>query len=332
MTFPTEPKLPDWPFLLGDAMLLSVACFIFWQLPLGPWELSASVACVVLGAWLGVTPFVMRYRAAMKLTEADRLRAAVLQLENIEIIGRQISHATANWQNAHEASNKTIDAARQIGEEAARTARDFSEILRKANDAEKTHLRLEVEKLRRAENDWVQILIRILDHVLALYQAGVRSGQPALAEQLGQFQNACRDAARRVGLVPFVAMTGEAFDSQRHQLADSQIEPATDSRVAETLAAGYSFQGRPVRLALVSLQRLEVHKPSNTSDFSVSMISRRHGPTHLVDEPPAAIPQPEKNDSTLTEHPAAAPETESVPRPEPAPEAPTDSKREELHR
>jgi len=158
------------------------------------------------------------------------LKTAVLQIQNLEIIGRQIANATANWQSIQEASTGTMDSARQISEVVASAAGAFSEFNQKADDAEKNHLRLEVEKLHRAENDWLQILVRILDHVFALYQAGVRSGQPSLVEQLGNFQNACRDAARRVGLAPFVAVAGETFDPKLHQMADSTVD--ADCRVA----------------------------------------------------------------------------------------------------
>ena len=37
-------------------------------------------------------------------------------------------------------------------------ARAFQQFLDKANDTERNHLRLEVEKLRRAEGDWLQVL------------------------------------------------------------------------------------------------------------------------------------------------------------------------------
>ena len=52
-------------------------------------------------------------------------------------------------------------------------ARAFGDFLRKSNDAEKSHLRLEVDKLRRSENEWLQILVRILDHIFALHQAAM---------------------------------------------------------------------------------------------------------------------------------------------------------------
>jgi hypothetical protein len=57
----------------------------------------------------------------------------------------------------------------------------------------KNHLRLEIEKLRRGEGEWLQVMVRVLDHVQALHLAGQRSGQRNLIEQLTHFQNSCRD-------------------------------------------------------------------------------------------------------------------------------------------
>jgi molecular chaperone GrpE (heat shock protein) len=121
------------------------------------------------------------------------------------------------------------------------------------NQGEKANLRLEVEKLRRAEKDWLNVLVHMLDHVYALFHAAERSGQANLIGQLGQFQNACRDAARRVGLVPLVADQAEPFDDKRHKLADGKAPPA-GARVIEMLATGYTFQGQFIRPALVRTQ------------------------------------------------------------------------------
>jgi molecular chaperone GrpE (heat shock protein) len=75
-----------------------------------------------------------------------------------------------------------------------------------------------------------------------------------LIDQLAQFQNACRDTARRVGLTPFVAAPAEPFDQQRHQLMDTDAKPEPGAIVEETLATGYTFQGQLVRPALVRLR------------------------------------------------------------------------------
>src|SRR5438034_11468072 len=80
------------------------------------WQNLWCVLSLSLGCVLGVLPFLLEYRAAMKLAEADRLTNAVLQIENLEIIGRQIANATAGWQTAQEHADKAVEAAREIAD------------------------------------------------------------------------------------------------------------------------------------------------------------------------------------------------------------------------
>ena len=311
----TAPKLPKWPFFIVDAALLGLAYFFYYQSksPMTPWDMLFCTACVAFGAALCVAPFLQEYRAAMKLAEADRLTKAVLQIENLEIIGRQITHATANWQTAHEHATQSVEAARGIAEGIATEARAFSEFLKKANDTEKNHLRLEVDKLRRAENEWLQILVRILDHIFALYQAAVRAGQANLVEQLGLFQNACRDIARRVGLVAFVAIPGEPYDAKVHQLADANVVPAAEALVAETIATGYSFQGQLVRPALVALQRNNSSDSFASDEFSPPASDGSAGPSTVADAswPNSPESETETEFSTADSEETAPPSTES---------------------
>ena len=69
-----------------------------------------------------------------------------------------------------------------------------------------------------------------------------------------QFQNACRDAARRVGLAPFTATPDEPFDAKRHQAVNTESEPPAGAVVAETVGAGFTFQGKLLRPVLVRLR------------------------------------------------------------------------------
>jgi molecular chaperone GrpE (heat shock protein) len=250
------PKLSKWPFLLGDSLLVGMAYFISYQsrFVLGHWELCFVVLCVVGGALLGIAPFLLEYDARVKVAEASGLTTVVSQLKNLEGLAGQISGATGLWQNAQDAADKTAHAASDIAERMTTEVQSFTEFMQRANDSERATLRLEVEKLRRAEADWLQVLVRMLDHVFALHQGALRSGQPALIEQVGNFQNACRDAARRVGLTPFTANQAEPFDAKRHQLIEEGATPPLDAVVSDTVAAGYTFQGRLVRPALVRLR------------------------------------------------------------------------------
>ena len=252
----SAPKLSKWPFFLGDGLLLGMAGLISYQsrFALGHWEMCFVVLCVVGGALLGIAPFLLEYDALVKLAEAGALSTVVSQLHNLEGIAAQISGATGQWQDAQDQADKTARAAREIAERMTAEVKAFTEFMQQANDSERATLRLEVEKLRRAEGDWLQVAVRMLDHVHALHQGALRSGQPNLIAQLGNFQGACRDAARRVGLTPFTANEAEPFDVQRHQLVEEGAKATPDAVVAETLATGYTFQGRLVRPALVRLR------------------------------------------------------------------------------
>ncbi len=286
MTDRTDHQLSKWPFFLGDVLMLGVAGFTLWQggRPLVLWEMVLLASCVMIGASLCVTPFILEYRYLSKLTQVERLQRSLLQVHNIEGIARQISSATSCWQAIQDDARKSVDASREITDSMTAEARAFQQFLDKANDTERNHLRLEVEKLRRAEADWLQVLIRVLDHVYALYQAAVRSGQPGLIEQLTGFQRACREVALRVGLVPFEAQREERFDKQRHQTTvEGEVEE--ESRVADTLASGYRFQGKQIRRALVSIQDGRPEAPT----LSISQIRNRRD--QLSGEVPAPEPR-----------------------------------------
>jgi molecular chaperone GrpE (heat shock protein) len=259
MVEPEGPKLKKWPFFVGDATLLALAAFVCFRTggPLQIWQMSFAALCVAGAAVLGITPFVLEYRANVRLAEAGALTTVVSQIQGLEGIAGQISGATGHWQQVQQSADATATAARAIAERMAAEVKAFSELMMQLNDREKAALKLEVEKARRGETEWLQVVVRMLDHVYALHVGALRSSQPALIEQVGNFQNACRDAARRIGLTPFTAAAAEPFDGQRHQLVDEHLKPAPDATVVETIAAGYTFQGRLLRPALVRLSNGE---------------------------------------------------------------------------
>jgi molecular chaperone GrpE (heat shock protein) len=128
--------------------------------------------------------------------------------------------------------------------------REFDAFFQRAGDQEKNTPRLEVEKLKRSEGEW-PALVRILDYVNALHHAGLRSGPPDLINELPLFQNGCRDAARRVGLVAFSPAQNDSFDGRIHQLPDPQAKTEPESPITEVIAPGFRFQTQLLRRALV---------------------------------------------------------------------------------
>lgn len=260
-----ELKVPKWPFFLGDAIMLGLAYYIYWQagqLPLDRSELTALVICAALGTLLGILPYLLEYRAVLKygalvkLIETSSLCAASEKITGLESCVAQIACVTDSLQTAQARADKTAGLAKEITDRIAAEAREFSAFLQKANDSEKATLRLESEKLRRAEAEWLGVLVHILDHIFALTRAAERSGQEKLITQLRQFENACRESARRVGLSPVVATQGETFDGQRHQSFEKK-EVASGATIGDVVASGYTFQGKLIRPVMVRVQEQE---------------------------------------------------------------------------
>ncbi len=254
----TNWKVPKWPFLLADALLMFFAYYFVLHaaLPVHHWEIAA--ASVALGAVLGVVPFYLDYRAMGRVLEINSLGAVVEKIEDLQKISEQINSATNHWAaiqgTVSAEAGRSVAAAKQIADEMTREGRRFSEFMLKASDSEKATLRLETEKLRRAEAEWLQTLVRVLDHVFALHTGAVRTGDQRFIEPISNFQNACRETVRRLGLVPFVAEPDEPFAAERHQLAGGKEKPPAGGVIAETIGTGYTFQGKLLRHAVVRLR------------------------------------------------------------------------------
>jgi len=296
------PPLPKWPFLVGDVLLLAVAWWIAARSP-DPFvstPLLLVVGCVLAGAWMAMLPFLTEHKARLKVTETDSLVEATRQIQDLKSIGAQVAGATQHWQEVEKQAGAAVSAVTDIASRMENEARAFAEFMEKADQSEKAHLRLEVEKLRRTEREWVEVLIGMLDHVYALHAAGVRSGKRPLIQQLTQFQHACRDVGRRVGLVPFEVEAGTPFDPEQHVRPDQESELPAGATVSETLATGYHFQGRLVRKPMVQWAVVQ----DNAQD-SPGSASTEEDLFNLPSSEPA--PDPEGIDSPASPTPSSTP-------------------------
>jgi molecular chaperone GrpE (heat shock protein) len=258
MSLSEVPRTPKWPYLLADVVLVATAAAVAWKAaPVWTWKEIALVGGLTgLGAWIFIQPFQKDHEAAVKLFEQVNLASAAEKLSSLDKTAQQIAAATAQWQDIQTFSSKTVNAAGNIASQIAAEAKGFSEFLTRANDGEKATLRLEIEKLRRGEKDSLQVVIHLMDHCFALFQAATASGQPQLIQQIGNYRNACIDATRRVGILPYEAQAGEPFDSERHEIADGS-EPPQGATVDRTIAWGYTFQGVGIRRIQVAIATTE---------------------------------------------------------------------------
>jgi molecular chaperone GrpE (heat shock protein) len=277
MSDSTNWKVPKWPFFLADALLMGFAYYFVLHAPhaIHNWEIAAG--CVALGAIIGIIPFILDYRAMGKALEVNALGAVSEKIQGLGQLTEKISAITDQWHVIHESvgqnAEKTGVAAKEIAEKMGTEVREFADFMKKLDNNERSALRLEVEKFRRSEVEWVQTLVHVLDHIFALHAAAARSNQPKVADQIAQFQNACRGTARRVGLAAYAAEPDEVFDPERFRLVDPKQKPFDGAVIAETLAPGYTFQGRVLRPAGVRLREATPATPVNPAPIEPTKIS-----------------------------------------------------------
>ena len=294
-------KTPKWPFLLANAMFLAAAAGVIYAAHRPISRTEEILVCVMagLGALVGCWPFILDYRATEKLIEVNGLTTVMEQLEDLKKFSTQIATATDQWARVQETTkghaDKTVASAKEITDRMTTEIREFNEFQAKLNDMEKGALKLEIEKLRRGEGEWMQVVARILDHVFSLYTAAGRSGQPELAEQIGLFQTACRDAARRVGLVPFGVEPNEKFDPAKHR-AQGVENPAAGAPITGLLAPGVMFQGRLIRQALVKLAGDE---PAAQSGAAAEAVAAPEKMSAVEKAEPVTTEKPAQNELTL---------------------------------
>jgi hypothetical protein len=254
-----RPGLPFWPFVILDVLFLTMAVVIYKNAhkPFESIDAGLVIACVVGAAFCIAVPFLRRNADENAMAQAQVVADAVAEIKKLEAIAQQINSATTQWQGVQEHATKTVDTAREIADSMSTEAKAFVEFLKKANESEKSHLRLEVDKLRRAEGQWLEVLVRVMDNIYALHMAAVQSGKANLINQISQFQNSCFDATRRIGLIPVVVEPGTAYDDKTHQLFEGE-KATVDAKVGATIGCGYTFQGQVVRKPVVMLHAEKV--------------------------------------------------------------------------
>jgi hypothetical protein len=258
--------LPFWPFVILDLIFLGMAVVIYKNAhrPFESIDAGLVIACVVGAAFCIALPFLRRNADENAMAQAEVIANAVAEIKKLETVAQQINSATTQWQGVQEHATKTVDSAREVADSMATEARSFVEFLKKANESEKSHLRLEVDKLRRAEGQWLEVLVRMMDNVYALNLAALQSGKANLIAQISQFQNGCFDIPRRVGLIPVIVEPGAAYDNMAHDLFEG--EKASDgAKVGATIGCGYTFQGQVIRKPVVMLHAEKVVEPKKAT-------------------------------------------------------------------
>ncbi len=252
---PLPVAVPKWPFLLADIIFIGLAYWISTLIdgPAQQWHIISILVCAGLGAGFAVAPFYFEYRAEAKAVEIAQLTTVAKEVNKMESVATQISEATASWNAVQESSGQTAQLADEIATGIAATVKEHHEFMAKAGNDEHATLKLEVAKLRRAEQDWASTLVGQLDLVYRLERSAAASGKEPFMQTMATFQSQCRELAKRVGLVAFEAEMNAAFDAEQHGVLDNEPKPADGAKITETRLPGIRLQGQLIRKPLVSV-------------------------------------------------------------------------------
>ncbi|HUG09577.1 MAG TPA: hypothetical protein VMM36_01115 [Opitutaceae bacterium] len=192
-----SPRPPKWPFLLGDAALITVAVAI-WLLEEGPLSDTALViifSCFFLGTALAITPFLLDFSTARQddLFEArEGLESLAQKLsESADFIGTVAGQLHA----INEANQKAIHLAEALPYKMQEKIGEVAQLVQQGQDEEKEAMAAELEELRENESRHLETAI---DKARASLDAAVKrveAAEKALGAAIAAFESRTAAAA-----------------------------------------------------------------------------------------------------------------------------------------
>ena len=155
MTPSSQPKLPIWIFIVTDLAFLGTAALIAWNShrPYSEPTMFLIVACVIVGAVVGLVPIVANLEAQKNETLDDRQRALEALARTITSSAEQISIATSGLNEIAEIAQRNLRHAEKLPHQLHEKIAEFQAQFTAVNDAEKEELEKELATLRTSESE-----------------------------------------------------------------------------------------------------------------------------------------------------------------------------------
>jgi hypothetical protein len=218
------PKLPKWPFLLGDALLLGTAWLIADQVrnPFTGQPLVWIVVCVVAAAILGAIPFLADY--ARKQDEAldERQRGLDAIARTVAASAEQIGISANGLNELTQLAQKNLQAAAQLGPALEQKVTALKAELTATRDDDRAALRKEIAALRSVEAQRIEAAVQHLTKTAAEFARA----EIALQKQLAEVRELCTSAGDLA-----VTLNGAAESLQAVRTAVAAAPIATPSPV-----------------------------------------------------------------------------------------------------
>lgn len=258
------PRLPVWPFLLGDAVLLVTASIIAFSNP-GPLSggpLYAVIFCVTLGVVAAVTPYLANYARNQDDALDERQRALDALSQRIANSADQVSVAANGLNELVEMAHKYLKQAEHLPHKLQEKIAEFNQQLSNAQADEREELERELATLRTSEGDRLEATIDKVQKVvfeLARIEAEAAKQVQTTTESLVRAEKAGEAGASRLQQGAALAAAA-ALEQWQHsvQTALRALEATLQSALVPlTEKAGVDAE-RKVTMALASIdERIE---------------------------------------------------------------------------
>lgn len=301
------PRLPVWPFLLGDAVLLVTASTIAFSNP-GPLSggpLYAVIFCVTLGVVAAVTPFLANYARNQDDALDERQRALDALSQRIANSADQVSVAANGLNELVEMAHKYLKQAEHLPHKLQEKIAEFNQQLSNAQADEREELERELATLRTSEGDRLEATIDKVQKVvfeLARIEAEAAKQVQTTTESLVRAEKAGEAGSSRLQQGAALA-TAAALEQwqQSVQTALRALEATLQSALVPlTEKAGVETE-RKVTAALASIDERIVGALAELDRRIATLESIAQKPVVVQTVEETAAPRPPEPDASKPE-------------------------------
>jgi hypothetical protein len=333
-----NPALPTWIFIATDLALIGAAAVIALRSPhpLSSTAILWIVACIAVGAIVGLVPLLVRYERQKNQTLDERQQALEALARTVGSSADQISIATKGLHEIADLAHRNLRHAEQLPHKLQDKIAEFQAQLSATVDAEKEELERELLALRTTESErlegvsqriakssaeWTKLEAATRQHLsianeavakLALGTAGAIGKAQAAAEQA--MAQARVEAARAVGEAGGNATRAiESAKASTLAELDARLARATTVLI-ERLSSELSAKLAALPRATAATGAASPPVPESGEPEVPATTSSASSGTESADQaqPPAA------DSISTTPHPAAPKRLRKIRRDEPA--------------
>lgn len=352
----TPKKIPTWAFIATDVVLLGTAWYIAQRSaqPLSTQAVFGIVACVIVGAIVGLVPLIIDYERQKNEILDERQRALEGLARTVSASAEQISIAAGGMHEIAELAQKNLRQAEQLPHKLQDKIAEFHAQLASANDTEKEELEKELVALRTTESErletisdriskstaeWSKLEAATQQHLAAANESLAKLTL-GTANAIGKAQAAAEhvllqartEAARGVGEASGQAT--RALEAARISVLaelDSKLAAATAgladrlvrdiaAQLAPHLAAGSALAPRvqmaAARPGAPALDRMNSPVSAANGEKAAGDVAALHAEPAAQSDLPPASPQRPRKSSTRRAEPAASSSVISAALPE----------------